>query len=259
MGSIPDTSPYDSLPTLDRLGVTDIPADLDPTKAAQEWLDRFSKAVEAKDTSSILGTIHPDGWWRDIVSLTWDIRTFHGPDKIKKFLDDRLGETQFAVSPVVITATLAKKFPDVQWIILQFPFETATGKGVATTYLVPTPSGKWQSFIICTDLDTIKGTKESFGPGRDPTMGRADVWRQERTKEQAFEDYDPEVLIVGAGQSGLDIAARLKEMGVSSLIVEKHARVGDQWRKRYDSLRLHDFVCEYYALISTMSSKSDSM
>jgi len=50
----------------------------------------------------------------------------------------------------------------------------------------------------------------------------------------------PQVLIVGAGQAGLICAAHLKRLGVSTLIVDKHERVGDNWRKRYHSLNLHN-------------------
>jgi putative flavoprotein involved in K+ transport len=48
------------------------------------------------------------------------------------------------------------------------------------------------------------------------------------------------VLIVGGGHAGLSIAARLKALGVEALIVDRHARVGDNWRKRYQALRLHN-------------------
>ena len=34
-------------------------------------------------------------------------------------------------------------------------------------------------------------------------------------------------------------AARLQQMGISCLIVEKEPRIGNSWRKRYPSLRLH--------------------
>jgi len=245
MGSITqptDFPAYGSLPTLDRLNVT-LPEKIDAQKVAQEWLIRFSTAVNASDISGILGTIHPDGWWRDLIALTWDIRTFHGPEKQRTFLEDRLSATEFIVSPTILNnPLLARPYPDLVWIVTQFTFETVAGLGAGTALLVPSPSGEWQAFVVCTDLDKLKGVEEHFGPGRDQTEGRADLWFSERDHELAFEDHNPEVLIVGAGQAGLDTAARLKNFGVSTLIVERSPRVGDQWRKRYDSLRLHDFV-----------------
>ena len=249
MGSVvANDSVYDVLPTLDRLKATVKADSLDAPTIAQEWLNRYAAAVNSNDLTRILDTLHPDGFWRDLVALTWDIRTFHGADKIKQFLVDRLPTSQLTVTSTVAAAFVAKPFPDLLWIVLQFPFTTSSGSGVVTTYLVPTATGDWQSFVLCTELAALNGVKPQFGPGRDATMGRADVWMEQRAREQAFEDHDPQVLIVGAGQSGLALAARFKEMGVSALVVEREARVGDQWRKRYDSLRLHDGICKCAAL-----------
>lgn len=46
-------------------------------------------------------------------------------------------------------------------------------------------------------------------------------------------------MTVGAGQTGLCVAARFKQMGISALAIERNARVGDNWRKRYPTLALH--------------------
>ena len=47
-----------------------------------------------------------------------------------------------------------------------------------------------------------------------------------------------EVIIVGGGQAGLATAYELRERGVDCLVLEAGARIGDQWRRRWDSLRL---------------------
>lgn len=46
-------------------------------------------------------------------------------------------------------------------------------------------------------------------------------------------------MIVGAGQTGLNIAARFQQMNIPTLVVETNNRVGDSWRKRYPTLSLH--------------------
>jgi putative flavoprotein involved in K+ transport len=48
--------------------------------------------------------------------------------------------------------------------------------------------------------------------------------------------------VVGGGQGGIGLAARLKRIGVPALVVDAHERPGDAWRKRYKSLCLHDPV-----------------
>jgi putative flavoprotein involved in K+ transport len=48
-----------------------------------------------------------------------------------------------------------------------------------------------------------------------------------------------EVVIVGAGQSGLAAGYHLARRGIEFVILEADAQVGDVWRRRYDSLRLY--------------------
>lgn len=50
------------------------------------------------------------------------------------------------------------------------------------------------------------------------------------------------MLVLGSGQSGLTIAARLKMLNVEALIVDTNERIGDNWRNRYHQLVLHDPV-----------------
>ena len=49
-------------------------------------------------------------------------------------------------------------------------------------------------------------------------------------------------MIVGGGQGGIALGARLRQLGVPTIIVERNERPGDCWRKRYKSLCLHDPV-----------------
>lgn len=50
------------------------------------------------------------------------------------------------------------------------------------------------------------------------------------------------MLIVGGGHNGLVMAARLRMLGVDSLVVERLPRVGDVWRTRYAALALHNEI-----------------
>src|SRR6202012_5058781 len=62
------------------------------------------------------------------------------------------------------------------------------------------------------------------------------------TDAAAYVDRDPAVLVVGAGQAGLSIAARLGQLQVDTLIVDRERRIGDNWRNRYHALVLHNQV-----------------
>jgi len=48
--------------------------------------------------------------------------------------------------------------------------------------------------------------------------------------------YD--VVVIGGGQAGLSTGYFLKQTGLRFLIVDANERVGDVWRRRWDSLRL---------------------
>ncbi|GMV99887.1 MAG: monooxygenase [Candidatus Hydrogenedentota bacterium] len=55
------------------------------------------------------------------------------------------------------------------------------------------------------------------------------------------------VVIVGAGPSGLAMAACLKRLNVPHVVIERHAAAGASWRNHYDRLHLHT-VKEHSAL-----------
>jgi cation diffusion facilitator CzcD-associated flavoprotein CzcO len=98
-----------------------------------------------------------------------------------------------------------------------------------------------------TQVSSLRDHPERVGPHRvegkvyGVVPGRT-RWSADRAKEAAFETDDPAVLILGAGHNGLSIAARLKALGVPTLVIEREDRVGDTWRKRYSSLALHSTV-----------------
>ncbi len=50
------------------------------------------------------------------------------------------------------------------------------------------------------------------------------------------EQFD--VIVIGAGQAGLSVGYHLARQGLRFVILDGNARVGDSWRKRWDSLRL---------------------
>ena len=47
-----------------------------------------------------------------------------------------------------------------------------------------------------------------------------------------------DVIVIGAGQAGLSVGYHLARQGLRFLVLDDHARIGDVWRERWDSLRL---------------------
>ncbi|TFK70712.1 FAD/NAD(P)-binding domain-containing protein [Pluteus cervinus] len=235
------------LPTFDKLGFSSPPsfADVDARQIATSWLEAFSSAVQSNSTESIVSLFAPDSWWRDILTLTWDIRTFRGHTSIQKLLSDRL--KQAGISKIKLKDDflgLQQPFPDIAWVNLLFDFETNVGNATGVARLVPisTPNGvEWKAHVLLTLLEDLKGHPEQLGPLRNHSPDHGE-WESKRAREREFLDSDPKVLIVGAGHNGLGLAARLKVLGVSSLVVDKNQKVGDNWANRYEALCLHDPV-----------------
>jgi hypothetical protein len=236
-----------ALPTLESLGVP-VPPDVDAVAVAQTWFETFSNHVQTGDVDGILDQLVVDAFWRDILALTWDFRTFFGRNRIQKFLVDRLAAVKLSSLQLDgTTAALGRPYPDIVWIQAFFTFSTAVGTGSGVLRLVPTSSGEWKGHTIFTTLESLRGCPELTGPLREqePKHG---TWPEQRRHERECEgpDQQPIVLIVGSGQSGLELAARLKYLGIKTLVVEREVRIGDLWRKRYDALCLHDTVCTFH-------------
>ncbi|KAA1476329.1 FAD/NAD(P)-binding domain-containing protein [Dentipellis sp. KUC8613] len=230
-----------SLPTLDRLQASVAP-DVDVAKVAQGWFTSFAQHTQAGDPSGLLGLFVDDAWWRDILSLTWDFRTFYTKPEIRAFLTARLAQAQ--VSNLALdasSASLQRPYPDIAWIQASFTFETAVGTASGIVRLVPTSTGEWKAHNIFTNLEGLKDFPELVGPNREqqPNHGK---WYDKRKRELECLDEDPKVVVIGAGQSGLETAARLKYLGIKTLVIEREPRIGNLWRKRYEALCLHDTV-----------------
>ena len=69
---------------------------------------------------------------------------------------------------------------------------------------------------------------------------------EEGTAFEALSEKNParkerervDVVVIGGGQAGLSVGYHLMKRGMRFVILDGSARVGDTWRKRWDSLRL---------------------
>ena len=207
--------------------------------AADEWLGAFQSALTARDADAAAALFAAESYWRDIIAFTWNITTAEGSAGVADLLRATLDE----VDPVGFRATEEPTEADgviTAWIA----FETRVGRGSGLLRLV---DGK--AFTLLTTLDELKGHEEPVS-GRRPKGVRhgafrdRETWAESRVREAAELGYtaQPEVLIVGGGQGGIALAARLRQLGVPTIIVERNRRPGDSWRQRYKSLALHDPV-----------------
>jgi len=218
---------------------------------AQRWLETFQAALQANDAAATADLFIADGLWRDVLAFTWTIQTASGRPAIETLLRETLARTRpqnFHI-PSHRTPPRWVTRAGTENIEALFEFETAFGPGAGVVRLVPDPDqpSRLRAWTVVTTLEELRGHEEKLksrameaGDGiRD--FG-AENWNDRLVKARGYADHDPAVIVVGGGQAGLSIAARLHQLGIDTLIVDRHERVGDNWRKRYHSLTLHNEV-----------------
>jgi cation diffusion facilitator CzcD-associated flavoprotein CzcO len=219
--------------------------------AVDNWLARFEDAL-ANGNDGLLKTLfHPDSFWRDVLALSWNIQTINGAAAILKELGalaERAEPTGFAIDPGRRAPRKAVR-AGCEAIEAIFKFETRVGRGSGIIRLVPDAAdgNKLKAWTLLTELGELKGFEEQIGVRRPRGDAysrdfRGPNWLDLRKASSDYADRDPTVLVIGGGQAGLCIAARLTQLNVDTLIIDREQRIGDNWRKRYHALTLHNQV-----------------
>ena len=224
-------------------------SDVSVAQQAAAWLDELAGALAADSHEQVQVLFAEDAEWRDIVAFTWDFSTVAGAGEITQALlrlNPQVGMTNLRIAANRTPPTeVSRAGEDVMEAI--YEFDTIVGAGAGVVRLLPQDDGSTKARLISTTLQEIRGHEELRGPRRPKgtaysrTFGGMN-WLDQRVAEQQYQDRQPDVVIVGGGQAGLSIAARLRTLGVDALIVERLPRIGDVWRRRYHSLTLHNEV-----------------
>ncbi len=228
--------------------MADVRAANDVTTTARRWLSLLESALGHGDGEAVAALFGEDGSWRDLLAFTSDLRTFSGQEQIARGAKGvaAAGTTKGFAVREPLSAVHDERFGR-GCLQVTFAFECASGTGRGLVRLVEDDAGALKAWTLLTTLESLKGLTERNGPqrprGTEYSRGFGDEnWLDHRLAARRFEEHDPEVLIVGAGQAGLAVGARLTQLGVDSLIVDRMARIGDNWRRRYHSLTLHNVV-----------------
>ena len=219
--------------------------------SAESWLAEFEAALAARDDGTLEKLFHPDSYWRDALALSWTLQTVNGRDAILKTLKQHAAgaaPSGFAIDPDRAAPRKVMR-AGTDCIEAIFKFETKVGRGDGVIRLIPDADdgNRLKAWTLLTALEELKGFEEQLGVSRPRGNAysrdfRGPNWLDLRNAASAYTEHDPTVLVVGGGQSGLCIAARLKQLNVDTLIVDRMQRIGDNWRKRYHALTLHNQV-----------------
>jgi putative flavoprotein involved in K+ transport len=210
-----------------------------------QWLGRLDVALQSESRVSVASLFAPDGHWRDLLASTWYITPCQGAEDIAALMVTKQASARARGFAIAEGRTPPRRVKRAGIDVIEgiFRFETWVGRGFGVVRL--TASEPSRAFQLMTGLHELKGFEEKIGKRR-PTgaavsrnFGGAN-WKEERMARQTYADRDPVVLVAGGGQAGLSVAATLGRLGVDTLVVDRHERVGDNWRKRYHSLALHN-------------------
>jgi len=241
--SEPGLKPSGRLPTLAR---TDSLASI-----VGAWLSQFEGALAAPGRARLKALFHAESYWRDVLALTWHLKSVSGSDAILRELAMHAGRVRPTGFKIDRHRTAPRNVTRAGTDAIEaiFSFETSEGRGSGVLRLTPNAHGgkEFKAWTLLTSLDEIKGHEERLGRLRPQSKAysrdfRGPNWLDLRKAAAEYADRDPSVLVVGGGQAGLSIAARLTQLDVDTLIADREARIGDNWRKRYHALVLHNQV-----------------
>jgi hypothetical protein len=210
---------------------------------AAEWLRGLEGALVAGSAEQLEALFVETATWRDFMAFSWDVSNRIGREElIPRLLDwsaaAHAGEFSLSeeVAPVVAEGNIQAFFA----------FTTDERIDAGYVYLVPAGDG-FAAAALQTQADGLQRFPEQAGHNRPQgkihgvVEGRS-RWTNDREEETAFEHSEPTAVVLGAGHNGLSIAARLTALDVPTLVIDREARVGDVWRKRYAALALHSIL-----------------
>ena len=210
-----------------------------PTTQVADWLAALDTALTRGDAAAAASLFNDESYWRDMVSFTWNISTAEGQPKVREMIERAVLPAKPSRWQIDGGATEAGGVTEA-WI----RFETEVARGYGHLRLM---GGK--CWTLLTTMTELKGFEEAKGAARERGVVHGanpnrKTWLEHRAQEEAELGFktQPYCVIIGGGQGGIGLGARMRRLGIPTIIVEKNPRPGDSWRNRYKSLCLHDPV-----------------
>jgi thioredoxin reductase len=219
----------------------------DLAEVAANWIGRFERLLDERQLCAVDRLFVEDAYWRDLLMMSWDLRSAIGIEDIRAFVNERIINSGFRSFRLCDRQPprMMDVSPGRRALQVIYNFESDIAKGRALIRLVKTGFA-WQALSVLTDMSELRDTpslrRQWTDAGRPewtkPIPGRIN-WADRVCHPRSLNGAEPAVLIIGAGHSGLNLAAQLQRNGVETIVVEKSQRIGDSWRNRYYNLITH--------------------
>jgi cation diffusion facilitator CzcD-associated flavoprotein CzcO len=217
------------------------------------WLSRFNEAIAGRSNEKVDNNLAElfqiDSYWRDALALSWCLQTVTHNESIcrsLRALTTDIGITNLQLDIAATPPRLVRRAGiDAIEAFFQFQTNVSRCRGVLRLTLGDDQSDIWRAWTFFTAMDELIGFEEKINrdqPNKETYYRdfRGPNWLDKRVATADYDSHNPDVLVVGGGHAGLSIAARLTQLGIDTLIVDKNSRVGDNWRNRYHALTLHN-------------------
>ncbi|KAI9146866.1 putative flavin-binding monooxygenase protein [Paramyrothecium foliicola] len=214
---------------------------LRPEEIVGQWLSKLSASIVGGSFQSLTDLFLEDCWWRDFISMNWDFTSKHGIKDVRTYLATATN-TLAHIEPVQsggLKAVLLD-LAGMIWIQGAFTFANQYGSGRGMVKLLNTGETEWKAWIVFTQLEKLNFQHDlEKQKALNPAMAARKPAASTNGDGNQHEEHDLQVLVIGAGQAGLSLGARLRSMGIRTLLVDKNARFGDSWRARYKTVTLN--------------------
>lgn len=167
---------------------------------AEAWLADFAGAVASGDAEAVAQTFLPEGWLRDVLTFTWNIRALEGRDKITSYLTDTLDPAQISHIALDNSPHLGPEEEDFSpkeglGIGFAFIYETRVAWGRAYARLMQDKvDGNWRGWTVCMVAEDLMGYEER-GYESGIWEGHTAAWCDVLARRLAKVEEDPYVLI----------------------------------------------------------------
>lgn len=173
-----------------------------PQTVASTWLLACTAALQNADVNAFTNLFLSDGWLRDLLVFTWDIRSLAGREKISAYLSQTLSKARISAvkldeDPDLAPRTFSAALNRGTGVELAFTFQCQHGHGHAMVRLLADTDGEYRAFTVLTMVSDLPGHEElSVLPWRDDVTGIAERHMQKDYEQWVHNvETNPQVII----------------------------------------------------------------